>query len=757
MKYLSQILTSITTLLIILTHSVSAQIGPVIWEENFNDLNNWIIETGNGSFGWGNGELQYYSANNVSIDPVPGEPGNNALHIVAKQETGPGIVDQWGNPLNYTSGRVNTNSKISIKYGLIEARVQVPDLNLGGWPAVWLLGTTNYGWPRKGEIDMMEMGHAKAFRDLHDTHNGGNGLDNSSVNQMVGSNAIFFTDAAVNPGNPSGAASLSYDPNDQFVRPYYNYSSPLVNRFLIYRTYWSPDSLRFTVIDNGVEYDLYAAAFPIDAEAEEFTKPFYLIANLAVGGFFTDGQNLSGTGSPISMGFPADMYVDYIKVSQWNGYGEVNVGPPTFQNGVFGLFTDNTPSTNQLNIGVDAEIFVWEGTLTDAVIPPYEGPNGIAWSSTGKGWFGAGIFSEQPVNLFNFGNGNLKFRIKIPANVSFKIGIIDQWGNQNYVSFPANQTTYGLVRDGNWGQACIPISDLRGLLIDLRMLTYEFVILEENGTPATFALDDIYWEDGVTSPTINTSNISYNTATLNWDVDPNAVNHSIVGGEVGGGSVSLNVGNVNSFNVSGLEPGRSYYWSVIYDLGSGGFFQVMPYDTFTTLSCDPPTGLFTNNISTTGAKLNWNTAENASKYQIYGSAVGSSSITTLNINNPATAQFQASGLPSATSFQWAMTSFCPGYGYSGLSGISAFTTLNASSKLVQADDVLISSNLNQIKVNSLVEKISSLELYDASGKMIYSLRPDHNEAIVDMSSLSKGIYIVKIVAGEKQITKKVIH
>jgi len=106
--------------------------------------------------------------------------------------------------------------------------------------------------------------------------------------------------------------------------------------------------------------------------------------------------------------------------------------------------------------------------------------------------------SIQPVNLFNFGDGHLKFMIKIPANISFQIGIIDAWGNQSYVNFPGNQTTYGLVRDGNWGQASIPVEDIRGEFIDLRMLSYEFVILEVNGASCEFGLDDIYWEGGGT-------------------------------------------------------------------------------------------------------------------------------------------------------------------------------------------------------------------------------------------------------------------
>jgi len=268
---------------------------------------------------------------------------------------------------------------------------------------------------------------------------------------------------------------------------------------MIYRNYWDEESLRFTVIDNEIEYDLYTEPFVIDSVSAEFREPFYLIANLAIGGAFTDAYNLGdpGSGLPVSMQFPAEMYVDYIKVYEWNEQGEVHIGPPDFESGTFGLFTDETPTNNGLEIGVDSEIYVWEGTLAAGSIAPYEGENGISWTTTGLGWFGAGIMSSQPVNLFNFGDGFLKFMIKVPANVAFQIGVIDAWGNQNYVDFPANQTTYGLVRDGEWGQASIPVDDLRGLYIDLRMLSYEFVILEVSGAQCEFGLDDIYWEGGI--------------------------------------------------------------------------------------------------------------------------------------------------------------------------------------------------------------------------------------------------------------------
>jgi len=481
-----------------MTGSLQAQIGDVIWEENFENLDNWLTVTGNGYWGWGNGELEFYKEENVDIVSIPDDPGNSALRITAKHESGPGIVDQWGNPLEYTSGKIVSKSFVSVEHGMIEARVLIPNIDLGGWPAIWLLGSANYAWPRCGEMDMMEMGAKQAFRDLHDTHNGGNGQDNSTVNQAVGANAIFYSDAAVSPENPSGAASISWDPDDLYCRPYYNYDEELIDRFLLYRLYWDDSELRFTVIDDEVEYDLYETPFSIDEESDEFLEPFYFILNLAIGGAFTDAYNLGdpGSGDPVSMPLPAEMLVDYIRVYEWNGQGEVTLGPPSPKFGTFGIYTDETPVDDELIAQETSEIYVWEGTLTDGTIPPYEGDNVLSWQTAGLGWFGAGIMSIQPLNLFDFGEGHLNFWIKIPAHVTFKIGVIDSWGNQYYVSFPAHQTQYELVRDGEWGQASIPVSDLRGTAIDLRMMMYPFVILEENGTPCEFALDDIYYDGG---------------------------------------------------------------------------------------------------------------------------------------------------------------------------------------------------------------------------------------------------------------------
>ena len=60
----------------------------------------------------------------------------------------------------------------------------------------------------------------------------------------------------------------------------------LANRFVTYRLYWDESQMRFTVVDNGVERNMYDAPLPVNSTALQ--APFYLLLNLAVGGNFTD-------------------------------------------------------------------------------------------------------------------------------------------------------------------------------------------------------------------------------------------------------------------------------------------------------------------------------------------------------------------------------------------------------------------------------------------------------------------------------------
>ena len=118
---------------------LNAQVGQVLWEENFNTLNPefWNTDIGDGCdqgiCGWGNGELQYYNSDNLSIGSIPGESGSSALIIETRNEA-------MGTK-SFTSGRINSKFNLAIQYGMVEIRMSVPEVGVGLWPAAWMLGT----------------------------------------------------------------------------------------------------------------------------------------------------------------------------------------------------------------------------------------------------------------------------------------------------------------------------------------------------------------------------------------------------------------------------------------------------------------------------------------------------------------------------------------------------------------------------------------------------------------------------------------
>jgi hypothetical protein len=119
--------------------------------------------------------------------------------------------------------------------------------------------------------------------------------------------------------------------------------------------------------------------------------------------------------------------------------------------------------------------------------------------------------------MSNFTSGNLKFRIKIPANVAFKIGMTDNYTNEKYITFSANESKYGLTRDGNWGQVTIPISDFAGLLA-FQSMNYLFTIVSVDGQLPTstfqLGLDDIYWEGGGGSTVVKVTGVTVSPSVL---------------------------------------------------------------------------------------------------------------------------------------------------------------------------------------------------------------------------------------------------
>lgn len=239
------------------------------WHDEFDgnslNMNYWSYQEGDGSQygipGWGNGEQQYYSQDNVSVN-------NGALKITARRENKGGKA--------YTSARIRTANKVAFTYGRIEAKIKLPPYQ-GLWPAFWMLpDTSTYGnWPNSGEIDIME---AKGR------------LPNET------SAAIHFADNNNQHKYNTGTCDLNQT------------LSSNMKDWHTYAVEWESDSLFFYVDDIcffGSKCNQYSGVE--GNSGQPFDKNFHILLNLAVGGMFDNYIN------PNDSDLPASMEVDYVR------------------------------------------------------------------------------------------------------------------------------------------------------------------------------------------------------------------------------------------------------------------------------------------------------------------------------------------------------------------------------------------------------------------------------------------------------------
>lgn len=242
------------------------------FDSDYLDENNWNYMYGDGSMygnpGWGNQEIQYYQEENVSV-----RDGN--LIITAKRE------NAGGKP--FTSARINSKGKVAVKYGRIEARISLPEVE-GLWPAFWMLpeASSPYGgWPASGEIDIMEA--------------------RGRVNDM--------TSAALHYGPITGSSvyqSKGYIFRDSTISEYHVYAV----EWSTYKMSWYVDDDKFFEIDNSPEakgQKWYSMADP-DSLTAPFDQDFHILLNCAIGGHF------DGFIEPPADFESAEMKVDYVRI-----------------------------------------------------------------------------------------------------------------------------------------------------------------------------------------------------------------------------------------------------------------------------------------------------------------------------------------------------------------------------------------------------------------------------------------------------------
>lgn len=227
------------------------------WSDEFDgtqlDRTKWVAETG--GHGWGNKELQHYTGRpeNVRVE-------DGMLVIEARQER------YGGN--DYTSARIKTAGLMEQMHGRFEARIKVPK-GQGIWPAFWMLGADikQVGWPRSGEIDIMEIIGKEPSTVYGTLHGPGYSGDKAFGSRTHLANGIFADD------------------------------------FHVFAVEWERGEIRW--YRDGI---LYHTARPSQVKGDwVFEHPFFVLLNLAVGGAWPGNPDSTTV-------LPQRMLVDYVRV-----------------------------------------------------------------------------------------------------------------------------------------------------------------------------------------------------------------------------------------------------------------------------------------------------------------------------------------------------------------------------------------------------------------------------------------------------------
>ena len=226
------------------------------WSDEFDggqvDASVWGYETGYVR----NNEDQYYSnrLENSRTD-------NGHLLIQA-------LRDNWSGHA-YTSASRTTRGKKSWRYGRFEIRARI-DIRLGSWPAWWWLPDAG-GWPKGGEIDMMEFYRGKCLFNVMD----GNQKWTSITREAADLGGSRWSEA-----------------------------------FHVWTMEW--DSTRIDLSLDGKLINHYAVSLA-DGSGPDGANPFrragYMILNQALGG--------DNGGDPTGTSFPVEMRVDWLRVHEW--------------------------------------------------------------------------------------------------------------------------------------------------------------------------------------------------------------------------------------------------------------------------------------------------------------------------------------------------------------------------------------------------------------------------------------------------------
>lgn len=252
----------------------------LVWSDEFDraglpDRRKWDYE-------WGfvrNNEAQFYTEARTENARV--EDGHLVIEARREKFRNPDFTPEAGRGdrnrrgqefAEYTSASLITKGKAAWTHGRVEVRAKMPTAR-GTWPAIWMLGTTikEVGWPRCGEIDIMEFV----------------GFEPGVIHANVHTAKYNHT-----KGNGKGDKITIADASEAYH---------------VYAMEWDSEKMDFFVDKH--KYFTYRNE-KSGADAWPFDRDQYLILNLAIGGAWGGRKGIDESA------FPQRFCIDYVRVYQ---------------------------------------------------------------------------------------------------------------------------------------------------------------------------------------------------------------------------------------------------------------------------------------------------------------------------------------------------------------------------------------------------------------------------------------------------------
>ncbi|RHW76672.1 glycoside hydrolase family 16 protein [Colwellia sp. RSH04] len=365
------------------TNTDTSQIDPqqpvsdweMVWSDEFDGAmineNNWQHEVN--CQGGGNNEKQCYTDS-----PENSYVSDGTLKIVAL----PAPEDA---ALPYTSARIISKNKADFKYGRFEVKAKLPS-GQGSWPAFWMLPTdeTYGGWPKSGEIDILEAVNLKTVdadgvveSNIYGTlHYGKEWPDNSS------SGKSYSLPDGANPADDFHTYAIEWQEGE--IRWY-------VDNYL-YATQRKSE-VRYNSKDEPVGlahqgwfaeyYDAVSGELTTHWDNAPYDQDFFMILNFAVGGNWPENVN--------NLGIDAEAFangqtfeIDYVRVYQCNQNPDTGKGCETVRGGWDQEATEENPNgalvlgkapiPSPPSSGIPQNLTIFSGTIN---------PNWPAWDCCG--------------------------------------------------------------------------------------------------------------------------------------------------------------------------------------------------------------------------------------------------------------------------------------------------------------------------------------------------------------------------------------